>query len=282
MTTSYPYQLKNARGAYNAEINGYEFVVHDTITGVVGTGSDADIKQLLNALTDSSIPNAGSDLSAVDASLTGCWLRKIEAGTLADGKMDITLTYQQSQWGITQIDVGSQLSQIETTNDKDGTAIELTYTYPSDYGGTEPSAEQIRLVNTGEVKQGGTVTILRPEGFRVYTVRETVDPAIPQYFYEGKVNDAQWWFRDAGEWMCTSISGTSDNAGVAVTVPTTFVNRYEFQYRSGGWDPEAVYSDDITGEPVPDPVATEGIKTVPEYNSFDFTELFETPIGVPT
>ena len=94
---------------------------------------------------------------------------------------------------------------------------------------------------------------------------------------EGKVNDATWWFQDAGTWLLTSVTGTSDNSGVLVSVPTTWINRYEFQYRSGGWDPQVTYSDDLTGEPVPDPVADVGQITVETYESFDFTLLFPTP-----
>jgi hypothetical protein len=279
MSTPHLYNIKGARGSYDASINGYEFTVKATLSGIVGVGDDADIKQIYEALTDGSIPNAGDDIGLAIGipDLVGCWLRKIDADAIGDGIFDLTLIYQQSQWGIVQIDVDSQLSQIETTNDKDGNAIDLLYTYPGDYGGTDPNAEQLRLRDTGELKQGGTVTVFRPEGSRVYTVREAVDPSIPQRLYEGKVNDAEWWFFPAGEWLCTSIRGTSDNSGVLVTVPSNFVNRYEFQRRIGGWDPEAVYSDDLTGEPVPDPLADTGIKTIPEYEEFDFTDLFPTP-----
>lgn len=278
-TTPYLSNIKGARGAYDTELNGWSFVITATLTGIEGVGDYADVKQLYNSLVDSNVPLAGSDLGLETgiADLEGCWLRNIESDPLGDGQFHLTLTYQSSQWGITQIDVGSQLSQIETTNDLFGDPIKLFYTYPSDYGGIEPNKEQSRLRVTGEVDQGGTVTIFRPEGSRIYTVRETTDPSIPQNLYEGKVNDAVWWFKEAREWLCTSITGTSDNAGTSPFIPLTFINRYEFQYKIGGWDPEAVYSDDLTGDPVPDPVADEGIQTIIEYDEFDFTELFSTP-----
>jgi hypothetical protein len=279
MSVPHLYNIKGARGSYDASINGYTFIVKATLTGIVGVGDDADVKQLYASLVDNAIPNVGDDLGlALDISdLDGCWLRNIESDPLGDGQFSLTLTYQQSQWGIIQVDVGSQLSQIETTNDIDGNAIETNYEYPSDYGGTDPNAEQLRLRGTGELKQGGTVNVFKPEGSRIYTVRETNDPSIPQMLYEGKVNDATWWFVPAGEWLCTSITGTSDNSGVLVTVPTHFVNRYEFQRKIGGWDPEVVYSDDLTGEKVPDPVPGLGIKKILEYDEFDFTDLFPTP-----
>jgi hypothetical protein len=283
MSTPFLYNIKGARGSYNAEINGFEFTVKATLAGVAGVGDDADVKQIYAALTDSAVPLAGDDLGDATGitDLNGCWLRDIQADAIGDGQFALTLTYQQSQWGIVQIDVGSQLSQIETTNYQAGPlaggSIVLLYEYPSDYGGTDPNREQDRRRNTGLTEQGGTVTYLKPEGSRIYTVREDVDPAIPQRDFEGKVNDAEWWFRPAGTWLLTSVTGTSDNSGVLVTVPSNFVNRYEFQYRSGGWDPEATYSDDLTGEPVPDPVADVGQITVEIYEEFDFTDLFPTP-----
>jgi hypothetical protein len=286
MSTAHLYNIKGARGSYDASINGFDFVVKATLTGVDGVGDDADVKQIYSALTDSAIPLAGDDLFAATGitDLKGCWLRKIDADAIGDGEFALTLTYQQSQFGITQIDVGSQLSQIETTNYQAGPlaggSIVTFYEYPSDYGGTDPSGEQDRRRNTGLLEQGGTVTVFKPEGSRIYTVRENIDPAIPQALYEGKVNDDIWWFKDSGEWLCTSITGTSDNSGTLVTIPTMWVNRYEFQYRTGGWDPEVVYSDDLTGEPVPDPIQDVGKITVESYESFDFTDLFPTPIFI--
>jgi hypothetical protein len=291
MSTAHLYNIKGARGSYDASINGFDFVVKATLTGIVAGGPepevDTDIKQIYEALTDSAIPLAGDDLFLATgiADLKGCWLRKIDADAIGDGEFALTLTYQQSQFGITQIDVGSQLSQIETTNYQAGPlapgSIVTLYEYDSDYGGTDPSSEQLRLRGTGLLEQGGTVTVFKPEGSRIYTVREGVDPAIPQSLYEGKVNDKLWWFKEAGEWLCTSITGTSDNSGTLVTMPTMWVNRYEFQYRIGGWDPEVVYSDDLTGEPVPDPIQDVGKITVESYESFDFTELFSTPLIIP-
>jgi hypothetical protein len=285
MSTAYLDNIKGARGSYDTSINGYEITLTATLKGVIkgdtGTDDYADAKQIFNAINDDAIPLAGDDLGDSENTnipeLEGCWLRKIEADPLGDGDFAITMVYQQSQWGVLQIEVGSQLSQIETTNDIGGNPIKLFYTYPGDYGGTEPNKEQLRRRATGETEQGGTVVIFRPEGTRIYTVRENVDPAIPQHLYEGKVNDNTWWFGAAGEWLCTSITGTSDNAGVLVATPTTFVNRYEFQFKIGGWDPDAVYSDDITGEPVPDPVPGDSIRTIPEYESFFFPILFPTP-----
>jgi hypothetical protein len=287
MSTAYLDNIKGARGSYDSSINGYEFTVTATLKGVDPAGEEPiedyfDVRQIFAAINDNAIPLAGDDLgdpaNTNIPELEGCWLRKIDADPIGDGDFAITMTYQQSQWGILQIDVGSQLSQIETTKDKDGNNIELKYTYPGDYGGTEPSSEQTRLKETGELKQGGTVTVFRPEGGRIYTVREGIDPALPQRLYEGKVNDEVWWGQPAGWWLCTSITGTSDNAGASVVIPLTFINRYEFQVKLGGWNPDAVYSDDLTGDPVPDAAGPDSLKTVPEYESFDFTDLFPTVI----
>jgi hypothetical protein len=191
--------------------------------------------------------------------------------------MKVTLTYQQSQWGIVQIDAGSQLSQIQTTKylsgPNVGDNISTEYEYPSDYGGDKPTPEEENLRGATK-EQGGTVTVMIGERSRIYTVREQIDPTVIAQGFENTVNDAVWWFGDPGTWLCTSIQGTSDNSGVLVATPTEWINRYEFQYRSGGWNPEVVYSDVLTNEPVPDPVQDVGIKTIESYDTVDFEALF--------
>jgi hypothetical protein len=280
MSTAFPYQIKGARGSYNAEINGFDFTVFIVLTEVVGS---TDIDQLYNALTDGNVPLAGADLFDLTGivPLTGCWLRKIDTGAISNGQMDLTLTYQQSQWGILQIDAGSQVSQVQTTKYLSGPNagnpatenIKLEYTYPSDYGGDKPTEEEKGLRGATK-EQGGTVQVLLPEPSRVYTVRQDLDPTTQASLFVGKVNNAVWFLGAARTWLCTSITGTSDNSGVLVTTPTNWVNRYEFQFKSDGWDPEVVYSDVLTNEPVPDPVEDESIKTIESYDEVDFELMF--------
>jgi hypothetical protein len=291
MSTNYPFQLEGASGSYDTSINGFEFTAKMILSDVEG---DNDIQVGLNALIDSNVPLAGTDptgppFNAGDPfdplnHLTGCWLRTISHRIIdrtksGKGIVELTLKYQHSQWGIIQIDSGSQLSQVETNYDLlgkvGGNSITTEYEYPSDYGGDNPTEAQQQKIDAGELTQGGTVTVLKPEPTRVYTVRQDIDPLVQAAIYTGTVNNILWWGGLPRTWLCSSITGTSDNAGVSVELPQTWVNRYEFQYRVDGWDPEIIYSDDLTGEPVPDPVDDVGIKKVESYFTTDFWDLFD-------
>ena len=247
MSTPYPFLTKNARGSYNTAINGYTFTTFLLLKGVAGI-TDAEL--IFNALNDPAVPVKGSNLSGIDPFLETCWLRDIGAEVIDQDNVRITLDWQQSPWGVLQIDAGAQLSQIETNLDISGEPITLEYTYPSDYGGTTPSAEEEALRDQTK-EQGGSIVFQNPEHVRVYTVRQTLDPTDQAILFSGKTNDDLWQGGFAGTWLCTSITGTNDNSGIVAGVATSWINRYEFQFRQDGWDPQVVYSDDLTGKPVP-------------------------------
>jgi len=283
MSNPYKYLIKGAKGRYNSQINGFEFTAFMILDNVPGSN---DIEVEFNALVDPNVPLAGSDLSAIDSRLTGCWLRTIDAESLGKGQVKLTLVYQQSLFGISQIEESTRLSQVQTNRDVNGSPFNLTYIYRDDYGGDNPSAEQTRLRTAGLQTQGGTVTVLKPERLRVYTVREPVDPAVVNAAYGGRVNSTLWQNGEPGTWLL-SVTGSSDNSGVRLTTPIEWINRYEFQERIGGWDPTAVFSDQLTAEPVHDPdplsglhprtppVFFEAIKQIPSYLTADFWDLFD-------
>ena len=265
---------KSAHGEYDVAINGYKFTIRQLLKNVpeIASSDFKDVEKLYRALTDSNVPFAGSDLSSVDAALEGCWLRKIDSDAVDNNDVMITLHYQQSQWGIEQIFATSNLQQIDTNKDLNGDPVVLEYTYPADYGGTDPSEEEERLREATK-EQGGTVSIQVPERGRTYVVRESNDPTSQAAVYEGTLNNALWFFGLAGTWLCTSITGQTDRSSFTAA-PDEWVNTYVFQYRSGGWDPEAVYNDVLTGEPVPDPVDDESVVTVVSYDRTNFSNLF--------
>jgi hypothetical protein len=278
--SDYRFLKKGARGSYNTEINGYEFTSFVILDDVEG---DDDITIGRNALNDSRIEPAGFDLGGIASDLQGCWLRKKDYEIIGRTKatpplaiVKVILHFQSSKWGILQVDAGNNLNQIQTNLNIDGEPILLEYNYPADYGGTEPSEEEERL--QGQTKeQGGTVTVQMAENTRVYTVREQIDPLIAANIYGDTLNETAWFGGEPGTWLC-SIDGKSDNSGVSVVSPATWVNRYSFQFKPDGWDPEAVYSDVLTGEPVPveldDPVNPDAMKKVISYRRTEFNVLF--------
>lgn len=246
-----------ASGAFTAERDGYEFTLEYILSNVSGTNS---IAQMFNAMTDSKIPLTGSDLSDVDVRLAGCWLRSIRPEMISPGKVRLILHWAHNPANILVIEAGSSLNQVTTNKDKTATAISLEYEYP------DPNPLKPELAGV-TVTQGGTFTKLVPERTLVYHLRELNSPQAFAHLFEGKVNDATWQSGAAGTWMCSSITGRSDNSG------ENFSNTYTFQYRKDGWDPEVVYIDPASGKP-PDDVTAAGQKIVATYDSFTFTDLF--------
>jgi len=279
MTTAYSNQIETARASYSSDIDGLTFDVSIRLTGVAGNSVCAVLN---NALASPLIPLKGTDPTAVDPALIGtgvegCWLSKIEAEVIRPREVMVYLHYQHSPADVVRVRAGSNLSQIETNKDKNGDAISLEYTYPSTYEHKPELAGKT-------VKQGGTITLLKPEITREYEIREPNDPTELTRLYGGKTNSTAMHGTgdvdspDYGTWMLASINGSSDNNNSGTEY---WNNVYVFQYREDGWNPEAAFNDPNTGDPPPDLVADTGIKTVDRYDKVDFKTLLPN-LNIPT
>ena len=278
MSIDYPYIIEGASGGFFSEINGYRFTVKILLDGVLGGN---DVEQMFAALVDPNVPLIGSDLSGVDLDLTGCWLRDITCVPVGNHQMRMTLIYQQSPFNTVRISTQTQVSELVSNKDKNGDPVNLRYLYPDTYGGEEPTARDELLRETYTDLQGGTFSALIPESTRTYTIRQALDGDVIARQFIGTVNDDVWQDGAAGTWMLSSVTGTTDESQES---PLNWVNSYTFQYKSDGWDPEVVFIDSNTNEPVPDPVdeyllapdhTDVGSKEIVEvYESTDFTLLF--------
>jgi len=288
MSISHPYIIEGATGSFNSDINGYRFTVHIILDDVFGSN---DVEQMYYALTDPSVPLIGSDLSAVDSDLAGCWLRDITCAALGDRQFRLSLHYQQSPFNEVQISTNTQTSHVESNRglpDEDnpaGKPVNTQYDYPSTgdfiYGGELPTERQQELRGTTSQIEGGTFPKLVPESTRVYTVREAEDGDVIARGYVGTINDAVWQDGEAGTWMLTNVTGLTDNSQQS---PLEWVNSYTFQYQKDGWKPEVVHVDAETNQPVPNPfgVGDEYVGEMPSvsrvlvdaYEETDFTDLF--------
>lgn len=281
MSIAFPFQIEGCSGEYSSEINGYMFTA--TIKLFEVAGSD-DLTQCFNSLVDGNIPLVGTDLSGIDLDLTGCWLRNIKSTPLGDGQWRVVIQYQHSpfnQVNKLQIATETQVNQVESNKDKDGNAVQTRYQYPTTYGGTKPTQAQEDLRGAYTDLQGGTFTKLAPESTRTYTVRQPEDGDVIARTFVGTVNDATWQGGAIGTWLLSSITGATDDS---LQFPAEWVNSYTFQFRTDGWDAEVVHTDELTNEPVPDPVASYAgapnntnvgsIEVISTYNQTDFTTLF--------
>ena len=155
----------------------------------------------------------------------------------------------------------STLQQFETTRDIGGVPIELSYTDAA----------------TGETKtQGASVTAQGPF-FEAETsgIVQVDFPLLWAAKYESFLNSAQWFGGAPGTWLCADVQQTLHNRN---TTPASWIMTVRFQYDPSGWDPTAVAVDPETGQPPPDLVLGQGIKTVITYPRTDFNEQWPSPL----
>lgn len=285
MTTAYETQIEGCTGEFSSEINGYIFTRTLKLIGVVEdptSGDVPDIDQAFSALVDNFVPGIGSDLSDVDFDLAGCWLRNIKVTPLGNNQWRVVLQYQHSPLndvtGSVKVSSTTQVSSEDSNkglpelpDHPNGKPITLIYEYPADYGGDEPTAREKLLRGTDSGEQGGTYSRLVPDTTRIYQIREPVDP-LDNSSLIGTINNTDWFFTDdIGKWMLTDLTGTIDQSQ---QTPRLWVNSYTFQFKIDGWQPEVVFTDKNTNEPVPDPVEGQSKKTIDAYESNNFAALF--------
>ncbi len=198
----------------------------------------------------------------------GAWIQDFQEEPESTDAIRIRIVYKERDDSI-QIQGGTSLSQVETNTDINGLPIGLSYQYPADY--------ELDTTKRGRtVKQGGMVSVLRPDTTRVYTRIEVVDPLLVAATYTGKVNSATFLGGAPGHWLCMDINYSSNDGGI------TWEVKYTFQYKLEGWDPTVMFINPDDGRPPEDLEDYEGSRdsddfpgmyTPPEYTSIDFGAL---------
>lgn len=125
------------------------------------------------------------------------------------------------------------LEQEETFVDKDGDPIELSFTgYPT-------------ISVSVPVKRHRRTLVLEKSLL-------TTDPGSFGDTYVGKVNSGTWQGGAAGTWMCEDVSFDQVAREVKDGPATTplYRLRFVFAYNPNGWDPDVVYTDPETGNPI--------------------------------
>ena len=241
------------------------FNITHLVTGVTGTNAGNKIDQVKNYMAF-----LGFEIGVYINSGSFSWLRDIQVvpiggSTPEPDKFLVTLVYRSNPRQELKIESGATLSQITTSFDKDNNAVVLSYTYPASWPPNDKFQNEL-------ITQSAEIDKLVPERTVTFRLREDIDPASIAETYVGKVNLYGWRGGDNGEWMCTGITGVSDNSGVF------FDNAYSFQHRVGGFNPKMVFHDSSTGKPPPDVDASaqpNAIKTPEMYDEVDFNILFD-------
>ncbi len=234
---------------------GWELTRTATVTGLSGDPYD----MVIDAAGASGMPDIGDG----HPSRPECILRDISLSSVSANAVELQLVYRDSDTSVSTIEVGSGLTQVETNKDHSGALITLEYEYPADYIPDPTKAGET-------IEQGGLVSKMSPETSIVYTRSETASPGSNSRNYTGKVNTGGW-SGDPGAaartWLCTGITGRSQDYG------TTWEVTYTFQYRSDTWDETALFINPDDGKPPQDVVSGVGEKVIQVYTAIDFNGL---------
>lgn len=237
--------------------DGYELSRTAIVTGMTGSGHS----RLYNAVNDVAMPNIGDSHPAVSSAT----LKEISTTYVDSETVKFKLTYRsqsftwQKPFVANAIQVGSSVVQTQTNKDRTGVDFSLTYTYPTGY---QRSPHDTATTEAKEITQGATATLLAPQ--LRYSVQkiEFSSPESTAANYVGKVNSSGWRGYAARTWLCTNISGYSDDGGA------TFNTTYEFQYNPDTWNVELVFIKD-DGKP-PSTTDANSKKTYSIYNEANF------------
>jgi len=225
--------------------NGWEEVERvATVTGCTGSGQ----AKLANALSASGMPGIGSGHPAF-ANLA---LEERAPEAIGTDTVKVRLIYRRSDPpsdpASGTIEVGASLNQQQTDRDYAGDLITVTH---------------------ADIVQGGIVNVLRPQVTITRTRKELSSPGAKAKTYVGKLNSGAWSLdpgASARQWLCTGITGRSDDNGASYEVT------YTFQYDENAWWEKVVWIDPATGRP-PNPLDATGEKTVQLYDEVDFSQL---------
>jgi hypothetical protein len=148
-----------------------------------------------------------------------------------------------------------------------GDPIALEHTYPDAPDEPDPNYAGKTFEQGGVVQVLDTVTTLNAVG-----VLGIADPPSFIGSWSKNLNSTYWYGGEVGEWLVTNI----DFKPVNVTDPFDPFYQFTFQFswKFGGWNPDAVFTDARTGKPPSGLVEDVGYKTVESYPYRDYNELF--------
>lgn len=164
------------------------------------------------------------------------------------------------------IEVGATSANIETSRDKDGNEMTLSYT---------TTAQNIQNVS-GILASVGTIDTTVKQPFKAsvqeshpYFTFSRPEPGIFDFGkvlkYQNTVNTVPWFGSPARTWYCAAIRATLQGDNYQVS--------YEFQYREKTWDVEGVFIDPSTGSPVVAPIEGVGHAFFKVLGETDFSAL---------
>ena len=264
----------------NRTVEGLEAIRIFQVSGLTG---NRDVK-LLNAILANGIPQRGEQ----HPSIPELAVSDISASPQGAENAEVSVTYKVLPFEEQEPDenqppiltVGTTVQEDLTNLDIFGQQMLLNHTGVRQGKRSNETRQPDKLPT-----QPGELAVQFPQTTISLQRREPNNPLFKSQEFAGKINSAPIFGDPPHVWLCTGITGTTDDGGESYNVT------YEFQRSAvpDTWDPIIVYIDTETDAPI----ATEnfftkkkgpaaegevdadevGIKKVQVYNEIDFNQL---------
>lgn len=240
------------------------------VTDVTGS----DYNKAFTALNAAGIPAFNSSPSG----LSNLVLTRRSVSLVGSEKDAFDVTCEYQIFGTAEVDRwfsgSTTLQQISTENDNSGNQILLEHTYPDDDPDFGINTDFNPTDTPVAVKQGGEISVFSPTSTITSThIQNTNSPTNIALGWVGHVNSKSWGGSGTRQWMCTDVSHESLDIDSS---PEQWKMTFEFQYKSEGWTPTALFIDPRTGRPPQNLIDDEGIKDIFWHPERDFNTLFPT------
>lgn len=243
--------IENNRVRFQGK-GGYEIIRQAICSGISGDATEQALLAMFSA--DAGVPHYGDAHPELDF----VWLNNIECEIVGPGKAKVTFIYS-SQYpfandpAYTQISEGSTAASYQTCKDYSGTAISV----------------KASSTASATTTQSVPVDVFKPIRSVTFTRIENANPGPLSELYVGKVNSVEWSYdpgSTARQWLCTGITGNSEDGGVTYRVT------YSFEKNGDTWDQIVFYVDPVTGR-APGTLDSSNYKSVQLYNTANFNLL---------
>lgn len=213
-------------------------------------------RRLYDAMTNPGVPGIGDPHEDVP----GLFVVSREAAGLGPTHVDVSLQYSTQTTNIPggqnkSVRYSAGVRSIPVYKDAFGQLIEVSYTNPE--GATDK-------VSGSVTKQVPTLimTVEKTQGFDPYDAGHTD--------FVGTVNSSTFRGKSPGFWLCTSVSGNSDDGGNTYRTAYTF----EATNEPGGWTGTLFYIPRGDSKPPPDVTTSNGIEDgIALYQKRNFNSL---------
>lgn len=244
-------------------VDGY--VVSEKIS-VKDVGGSPIVRQY-SALLNAAVPQIGTP----HPSVPGVRVTDRFIESFGSDLAHVRVTWETPQGGTPQSPGDAPVWEIDSTvevtsvqKDKDGSVMEVNYTYPNEYkavprlAGTDADPQVV----TAEIPKATFALRIRQAENR--TVQAISDDAAT---HVGMINSSSFLGKSARKWLCTRIQ-SSNPINVVPTDAT-----YEFIFNPLTWDIEGVFVDPFIGQPPADLVDGTGVKVFRVIGESNFNNL---------